>query len=228
MQRKARLAQISGSGGLRHGENEKPHREEGRQNRHPEHELEVVVAAPHQQDRDRRAEEGPDRIERLPQPKCRPAQLGGCEIGDERVPRRAAYPLADAIEEARGDERVQVLRQRKSGLGQRRQAIADDGEELAPPEPIRERAGENLDDRRRRLGDAFDHAHLGHRGAERRDQIDREKRMDHLGGDVHQQRDEAQRPDALRDFSQALRREGKERHRISGGGLRGEGHFFGL
>ena len=84
----------------------------------------------------------------------------------------------------------------KIGLAERREAVAERGQPFAAAEAIRQRAGEHLDDRGGRFGYAFDDADRLHRGAHDRDEIDRQQRMDHLGGDVHQQRHPAQRPDA--------------------------------
>ena len=51
-----------------------------------------------------RPEEGADRVERLAQPEARPAQLRRASVGDQRIARRAANALADAVDEARGDQ----------------------------------------------------------------------------------------------------------------------------
>ena len=80
------------------------------------------------------------------------------------------------------------------------------GEQLALAEPIGERAGRFLGDRRGRFGDAFDDADRHHRGAEHRDQINRQQRVDHLGRDVHQHRHEAERPDAAGNVPQGIAR----------------------
>jgi len=54
------------------------------------------------------------------------------------------------------------------------------------------------------LGDALNRADAGHGGAEHADEIDRQQRVDHLRGDIHKQRDEAERPDAGGDLAQRL------------------------
>jgi hypothetical protein len=77
---------------------------------------------------------------------------------------------------------------------------------LRLPEPIAQRAGKDFDDRGRRLGDAFDHADRQGRCAEHGDQAQRQQGVDHLRGDVHQQRHETERPYARGNFPPAQER----------------------
>jgi len=69
--------------------------------------------------------------------------------------------------------------------------------------PIAERTREDPHDQGGRLGDAFDHADRKRGRAETHDQIERQQRMNHLGGDVHQHRDDTERPDAARNLAPA-------------------------
>ena len=141
-------------------------------------------------------------------PKALPRRSGGREIGDQRVTRRAADTLADAIDETRRHQPADARRQRKHRLGDGGEAVAEGGEPLALAEIIAERAGKDLGDRGGGLGDALDDADGQRRGAEHGDEIERQQRMDHLGGDVHEQRHQPERPDAARNFAPAEKRAG--------------------
>jgi len=122
------------------------------------------------------------------------------EASQQRVARRAPDALADAIDKARRDDPAQPGRERKDRLGEGRQSITDGGQQLSLAEPVGERAGENLHDHRGRFGDALDQPDRGHRGAEHGDEIKRQQRVDHLRRDVHEQADQAERPDAARNI----------------------------
>ena len=73
------------------------------------------------------------------------------QIGDQRVTRRAADPLADAVDKPRRDDPAQSGRERKDRFGEGREPVADRRQQLALAEPVGQRAGENLDDRSRWL-----------------------------------------------------------------------------
>jgi hypothetical protein len=72
--------------------------------------------------------------------------------------RRAPDALADAVDEARGNESADGWRQREHRLGDGRQSITEGGKHLALAQSITERTGEDLDDGGRGLGDALDDA----------------------------------------------------------------------
>ena len=56
-------------------------------------------------------------------------------------------------------------REREHRLGEGGKPVAERGQKLALAKPVAERAGENLDDQRGRLGDALDDADGQRRGA---------------------------------------------------------------
>ena len=129
-------------------------------------------------------------------PKAAPRMLRRRDVGHQRIARRAADALADAVDEARGDDGADAAGQREQGLVKRAHRVAQHGQPLAPAEVVAERAGEDLRDQRRRLGDALDQADRQHADAQRADQEQRQQAVDHLRRDVHQQADEAEHPDA--------------------------------
>src|SRR5450759_3947558 len=91
-----------------------------------------------------------------PQAEGSAAQIGGREVGDERVARRSADALADSIDEARRHQPADACCQREYRLGESGQAIAEGGQPFALAEIIAERAGKDLDDRGGGFGDALD------------------------------------------------------------------------
>ena len=155
----------------------------------------------HEQDGAAGADEGADGVERLAQAVGRAAHLVGREVGDQRVARRAADALADAIDETRGDDPGDVGRQREQRFRQRGEAVTDGGQPFALAQPVADDAGEHLGDGRGRFRDALDDADLERGSAEHADEIKRQQRMDHLRGGVHEQRHEAERPDAAGDLA---------------------------
>src|SRR3972149_958672 len=62
--------------------------------------------------------------------------------GDERVARRAADALADAVHEARGEHQRDRSGEREQRLGERREAVAEENQRFSAPEPIGEHAWE--------------------------------------------------------------------------------------
>ena len=132
-------------------------------------------------DRRRRAERRADRVERLAKAERRAPLVGRRQIGDERIARRASDPLADAIEKAGEQHEPDGVGEREERLGDSGEAIARHRERLAPPEHIRQPAGEDAGDLRRGLGNALHHAKRGCARAERNDQEDGEQAMDQLG-----------------------------------------------
>ena len=180
---------------LAHRERDQSERQERRQHRNPEHRRKIVRRPPHQADRHERPDERTDGVERLPQAEARAAQADGCDIGDQCIARRAANALADAVDEARGNQPSDAGGKREQRFCQRGEPVAERGEQFAPAEPVGQRAGEDFRDRGGRLGNALDEADGERGGAEHGDEIDRQQRVDHLGGDVHQHRDETEHPD---------------------------------
>jgi hypothetical protein len=171
--------------------------------REPQHGADVVVEQIHQADRQGRPERGADRVERLAKPERRAPHAGGREVRDQRIAGRAADSLADAIEETRHEHEPDRVREREQRLRRRREAIAEHGECLAPPERIGEPAGKHARDLCRRLGDPFDHTERGRARAERDDEKNREQSVDQLRGGIHEQRGQAERPHRSRQVLSA-------------------------
>jgi hypothetical protein len=117
-----------------------------------------------------------------------------------------ANAFANAINQSRRDEPGDRRRKRKHRLGEGGKAVADRGEDFSPAEAVAERSGEDAYDHRRRFGEAFDDADGQHRRAQDGRKIERQKRVDHLGGDIHQERHDPERPHAGGDFAPAQER----------------------
>ncbi|ABA53387.1 200 kDa antigen p200, putative [Burkholderia pseudomallei 1710b] len=200
VQRRAERPRGGGRGrGLFDAEQDQRDRGERRHDREPQHRADVIGEREHQRDREQRPRERADGVHRLAQPEARAADLGRRDIGDERIARRAANALADAIEQPRGGDRRRPCRERKERLRQRGEPVAEQQQRLAPAQPIAERAGEDLDDHRGRLGRAFEHAERRDAHAHRRHEIDRQQRVDQLRRHIHAQADEAERPYGARN-----------------------------
>ncbi len=84
-------------------EDDEQHREDRGDDRHPEHRAHVVGERDHQADREDRTDERTDGVHRLAQAKGPAAQRGGGDVGDQRVARRTAQPLADPVGKARAE-----------------------------------------------------------------------------------------------------------------------------
>ena len=96
-----------------------------RHDRDPERRAEVAREIRHRAEREQRAADRADGVERLAQAEAASARVRRRDVGDQRIARRAANALADAIGEARADDPAQRRRQRKRELGDRREAVAE-------------------------------------------------------------------------------------------------------
>jgi len=181
---------------LPHREDEDQDGDERRCRRHPEDRPDVVVEERHEENGKKRPRHRARRVERLTQSVGSPPLFWRYDVGDQRIARCAANALADAVDEACGENRVHCRRQRKERLRQRRETVADDGEQLTLAEPVAEGAGKNLGDGRGRLRRAFDEADRDHARAESRDEKDGQQRVHEFRRHVHEETDEAERPDA--------------------------------
>ena len=132
-------------------------------------------------------------------PKLAPRSSGGAMSATSASRGAPRMPLPTRSMKRAATSQPTERRQREDRLGEGGQAVAECGQEFPLAEPVGQGAGEDLGDRGGRLGDAFDDADGQRRGAENGDEIDRQERVDHLRGDVHEQRDEAEHPDAGRD-----------------------------
>jgi len=125
----------------------------------------------------------------------RRAHRGWGDIGDEGVARRAADALADAVDEPGHEHQAGAGGEGEERLGQRAEAVAEDGERFAATPVVAQYAGEHPDDQRRRLGKPLDEANDEGARAECGDQEDRQQAVDELRRHVHQEADEPERPD---------------------------------
>jgi hypothetical protein len=178
---------------------EQRHRQRGRDHRHPEHPAEVVRPEQHQQGGEEGAEERAHRVERLAQAEGRPPHLRRREVRHQGVAGRAADALADPVQQAGREHHGRAGGHREERLGAGCERVAGHRQPLAPAQPIAQYAREDLHDERGGLGQPLDDPHRERAGAERRHQEERQERVDHLRGDVHQEADAAQHPDAAGD-----------------------------
>ena len=131
---------------LAHAEYQQQYGADRRQHREPEHRAKVIGEPQHRADRQHGSEHCTHRIQRLAQPIGGAAQVMRRNVGDERVTRRAADTLADAIDETREDDPSERRCQRKDWLGQGGKSVAEDREQLSPAQKIGQIAGKNLGD----------------------------------------------------------------------------------
>src|SRR6516165_7815792 len=157
----------------------------------------------HDQHSKQRTEEGSDRIHRLAKTESRAAKRERCHVGDQSVARRTAYAFADAIDKTGDKYRPYAGRERKERLGDGGEAVPDEHQELALPQPIADRTGEDARDRSRGLRYAFDDADRKPIGAEYRDEERRQKAVDDLGRCIHTQRNKPERDNRCRHGAKA-------------------------
>jgi hypothetical protein len=74
--------------------------------RHPEHQAKVILRRRHQRHRQQRPGKAAHRIQRLAQAIGRAANFRRRDVGDQRIARRAAYALADAVDKPRREHRA--------------------------------------------------------------------------------------------------------------------------
>ena len=112
---------------------------------------------------------------------------------DHRVARGRADALAGAVEQdQRAEAAERAADEREAELAHRREAVAERGDGLVAVQPVAEEARDQPHDRARALVEAVDDPVLERREAERRDQVQRQDRRDHLRRDVRQQRARAE------------------------------------
>ena len=139
-----------------HAEDNKSDRDESRNHRDPEHGGKIVRKRRHEHDRQQRSDHRADGVDRLTQPIGAAAQIGRREIGYQRIARRAADALADAVDEACRCQPANTGGERKHRLGHCGKTIAECGEPLALAQIVTQCPGKDLGYRGRGLGDAFD------------------------------------------------------------------------
>ena len=125
---------------------------------------------------------------------------------DHRVARRGADALARAVEQDDGaDRRHAGADRRQRQLAERRQAVARRGGLLVAAEAVADVAAGQPHQRGGAVVDAVDEAEGQRREAADRDEVQRQHRDDHLGGDVGQQAREAQQDDGAADAGRRRR-----------------------
>ena len=194
--------------GLAQAEHQQRNREQPWHHGHPEHGAKIIRPQQHQTHRQKRPQKCTHGIERLPQPEGRAAQRRRGNVGDQRITRRPADALADAVEQARCQHNAGRGRDGEQRFGQRAQRIAEHRQALALAKVVAERAGEYLDDECGRFSQALDQPDRQRARAQHRHHEQRQQAVDHLGSDVHQQADAAEHPDAGGHLAQAAGRLG--------------------
>jgi hypothetical protein len=126
--------------GLSDENDEHEHGDDRRDDGNREDAADVLGHRPHERDGEQRAQERTDRVERLAQAIARAEQMRWRQIGDERIARRTADALADAIEKTRRENPAERRCKRENGLRDCRNRVAGDDQNLALSEPITERA----------------------------------------------------------------------------------------
>ena len=195
-----------------HPDDQHRDRERGGYHREPQHRPHLVDESHHQQHRQQRPGDRTRRIERLPQSVGRAPQSWLDQVRDQRVARRAAYPLAQPVDQSRHDHRAGAVRHRERRLGDGRQPIPRDRQPLAMPETVAEPAREHLRDQAGGLGQPLEQPESRHAHAEHRRQVVGQQGVDQLRRSVHQQRGQPERPDASRQLAQCR----PMRHRFHG------------
>ena len=124
------------------------------------------------------------------------AALRGRHAGrEQRIARRRAQSLADAVGKTDGEQRRPTGdegNQRSHEAGQR---IAENDPRFGPPRAIDNHPGKQLEQAGRCLGYAFDQAQGARPGHQHRGQVDRDQRVKHVAGRVVDQADQADEPD---------------------------------
>src|SRR5262249_43813151 len=140
---------------LAYPDDQQRHREKRGNDGHPKDKPEVVTRHRHESHREQRSDERTDGIERLTQPITSAAKRGRREVAHKRVARCTANPLPYAINEPCGKDPPNRRREREKRLRHCRQPIPERREDLSLAEVVAQRAGEDLDDGRRRLCNAL-------------------------------------------------------------------------
>ena len=179
--RPAALRRRLGTVRLSHADDDQQHRKRRRQQRPPEHGAKVVGIKRHQGDGQQRPGKPSDRIERLADAVARAPYRGRRDVGDQGVAGRIADPLADAIDETRGQNFPGRAGEREHRLGDGGKTITDADQELALADAVGERAGEDLRNGGRRFRDALDQADVNRAGADDRGEEHRQQAVNELG-----------------------------------------------
>ena len=153
-----------------------------------------------QRHRDERPDRRADRVERAVEAEARADELRARGVADERVARGRPRRLPDPVDEppdeheapvrGRGDERACGRRQRVAGRDPRHPPSAA---------PIRDPARQRSEADGRALRDPFDEPDRGDRRSQHGRQEEWDDRVGELAREVVDERDDADRPDVLRD-----------------------------
>ncbi len=151
-----------------------------------------------------RAQQGAGRVQRAVDAEGQAEPFGRRAQRDQRIARRGADALADAVDrDGGGRQAPRPAGRQQADLADGRHPVAQDGDvAVAAPAIAHQAAGQA-----RRRGDALrqavDEAELQRRHAHGEDEPDRQDRRHHLGGDVRQQAGQAEEPDVGRDARHA-------------------------
>jgi len=129
------------------------------------------------------------------QPEGQTAPLRPDTRGQQCVARRGAQALADPVGEAQQQQPRPARHQRHQRPPDACQSVAEHDPRLGALRSVDHRTREQLEQAGGRLGDALDQAQRARPGHQHRRQVERDQRIQHLGGRVVHQTDESDQPD---------------------------------
>ena len=106
--------------------------------------------------REPEARDGPGLVHRLVESKSPTPSLGGRHVGDQGIAGCRADALADPVEHADDQHQRPPGGEEQQGLGEARQAVAPERQGLLLADAVRENARDDLEERRRALGQSLD------------------------------------------------------------------------
>ncbi len=115
--------------------------------------------------------------------------------GEQGVARGGTQPLAQSVGEAQHQQSLPTCGEGDQRSGEAGQRIADHHPGLGPTGPVHDHPGAKLQEAGGGLGDVLDQPQGARPGHERRGEIQRHQRVDHLAGRVVEQADQADQPD---------------------------------
>ena len=146
----------------------------------------------HQHDGKQRSCKGTDGVHRLAQAVGRPPAFLRCDICNQRIARRAANPLADTVYKACRQDRTDPGGEREQRFCQRCQSVTQQHQRFPSSDPVGEYTGKDLGYGGSRLGDPFDQPYRQRACAQHGNQEHRQKTVDHLGGEIHEEAHQAE------------------------------------
>lgn len=159
-----------------------------------EHRVVALGGDPQHQEGQQRTDQGPSGVHRPVHAEGPAALFGRGGQRDHGVPRRRAQALARAVQGQRRADQRHGVREQQGRLAERRETVADRGDGLVPPRAaVGEVAAEQADQKAHAVVDPVQHAEAERGQAESADQVERQYGGDHLGRDVGDQADRAER-----------------------------------